>query len=76
MDTNDLISKISFKTCAIVASAPCFPYGLMDPIKKIGEIAGHHNIPLHVDACLGGFVSQFNDKLRLSFNKHNIQSYQ
>ena len=28
------LSKISFKTCAIVASAPCFSYGLMDPIKK------------------------------------------
>ena len=73
MDINDLISKISFKTCAIVASAPCFSYGLMDPIKKISEIAGHHNIPLHVDACLGGFICQFNEKLKLSF-RSNIQS--
>ena len=73
MDVNDLKNKISFRTCVIIASAPCFAYGLMDPIIKISDIANFYSIPLHVDACLGGFICQFNKKLRLTF-KCNIQS--
>lgn len=73
MDVNDLQSKINFKTCVIIASAPCFPYGLMDPIDKISEVAFNYKIPLHVDACLGGFLTQFNKETLLSFDK-NIQS--
>ena len=30
-------------------------------------------ISLHVDACLGGFITQFDEKLKLSFTQ-NIQS--
>ena len=72
MDLNDLVKKISYKSCVIIASAPCFPYGLTDNIKEISIIAETYNIPLHVDACLGGFIMQFtNDKL--TFND-NIQS--
>lgn len=73
MDVNDLSRKITNKSCVIVASAPCFAYGLMDPILKISKIAKKYNIPLHVDACLGGFICQFNEELKLSFNM-NIQS--
>tara|TARA_A100001011_G_C14286995_1_gene834266 strand:- start:82 stop:1467 length:1386 start_codon:yes stop_codon:yes gene_type:complete len=73
MDVNDLMSKISFKTCVVVASAPCFPYGLMDPINDISYLCEQYKIPLHVDACLGGFITQFDNSLRLSFNS-NIQS--
>lgn len=40
----------------LVASAPQYPHGVMDPIEKIAEIAERKNKPLHVDACLGGFL--------------------
>ena len=73
MDLNDLYEKINSNTCLVIASAPCFPYGLMDPIDKIADMMLDFNIPVHVDACLGGFITQFNENLRLSFNK-NIQS--
>ncbi len=73
MDTYDLTGKISPRTCVIIGSAPCFPYGLMDPINKIGDIARYYSIPFHVDACLGGFITQFHNDLKLSFND-NIQS--
>ena len=68
MDVEDLKSKISFKTCVIIGSAPCFAYGLMDPIKKISEIAKINNIPFHVDACLGGFITPFNKDLAFTFD--------
>jgi len=73
MDLDDLKRKISINTCVIVASYPCFAYGLCDPIEKIGKIAKENNVYLHVDACLGGFITQFDENLKLSF-KNNISS--
>jgi len=73
MDLQDLYGKISYNTCVIVASSPCFPYGIVDPIKDIGKLAKEYNIPLHVDACLGGFITQYDPDLKISF-LDNIQS--
>jgi sphinganine-1-phosphate aldolase len=39
-----------------VASAPQYCHGIVDPIEKIGEIAIEFSLPLHVDACFGGFM--------------------
>lgn len=47
---------ISPRTIALVASAPCFPHGVIDPVEQIAELAREHRLGLHVDACLGGFV--------------------
>lgn len=73
MDLSDLYWKISERTCVIIGSAPCFSYGLMDPIIQIGEIANYHKVPFHVDACLGGFITQYDAHLKISF-EDNIQS--
>ena len=73
MDVNDLYWKITPQTCVIIGSAPCFPYGLIDPIKAIGEMAKQYNIPFHVDACLGGFIIQYDINLKITFDD-NIQS--
>ncbi|MGB3605489.1 pyridoxal phosphate-dependent decarboxylase family protein [Gordonia sp. (in: high G+C Gram-positive bacteria)] len=43
-------------TFLIVASAPDYPTGGLDPIGELGALALMHDLPLHVDACLGGFV--------------------
>ena len=43
----------------LVASAPQYPHGVLDPVASIGEIASSFNIPLHIDACLGGFLIAF-----------------
>ncbi|CAF1245672.1 unnamed protein product [Adineta steineri] len=53
---------ITKNTCMIVASAPNFPHGVIDPIGDISKIAVEYNIPLHVDACLGGFLIPFMDQ--------------
>ena len=47
------------KTVMIVGSAPCFPYGLIDPIAKLGELADARGLWLHVDACVGGYIAPF-----------------
>lgn len=43
----------------LVGSAPNYPYGVMDDIEKIAKLARKYKIPLHVDACLGGFLIIF-----------------
>ena len=59
MDLSKLPKKISRRTVLIVGSAPSFPHGIIDPIKEMSEIALKHNVPLHVDCCLGGFLLPF-----------------
>jgi len=50
---------ITANTVLIYASAPCYPQGVIDDIVGLGALAERHNIGLHVDACLGGFVLPF-----------------
>ena len=59
LDYTMLTSHINHNTILLVGSAPSFPHGLMDDIEKLSEIALRYNIPLHVDACLGGFILPF-----------------
>lgn len=39
--------------------APTFPYGIIDDISGAAEIARRNDIGLHVDSCLGGFLTLF-----------------
>ena len=50
-------------TICIIGSAPNFPHGIVDPIEELSEIALARGIGFHVDACLGGFVLPFAEKL-------------
>lgn len=46
-------------TIMIVGSAPCFPYGLIDPIAALSDLAIERDLWLHVDACVGGYIAPF-----------------
>ncbi|MFP6617055.1 MAG: aspartate aminotransferase family protein [Candidatus Hydrogenedentota bacterium] len=46
-------------TIMFVGSAPSFPYGLIDPIEELGDMAAEKNVWLHVDACVGGYIAPF-----------------
>ncbi|MWD26378.1 aminotransferase class V-fold PLP-dependent enzyme [Aquicoccus sp. SCR17] len=50
---------IDAETIAIVGSAPCFPYGVIDPIDRLSALAGETGKWLHVDACVGGWIAPF-----------------
>ncbi|KAI6195567.1 hypothetical protein M3Y94_01002100 [Aphelenchoides besseyi] len=45
--------------CMLVGSAPCFSTGTFDEIPEISKLGIRYNIPVHVDACLGGFLIAF-----------------
>lgn len=63
LDVRELARAIGARTIAIVASAPQYPHGVMDPIAEIGALAAKHALPLHVDACVGGFVTPWLERL-------------
>lgn len=63
VDVNAVKKLINRNTILIIGSAPCYPYGIIDPIAELGDIALSKKIPLHVDACLGGFLLPFVEKL-------------
>lgn len=58
-DAGAMEKAVSRNTILISGSAPCFPHGVIDPIEEIGEMAIRHNIPFHVDACMGGMLIPF-----------------
>lgn len=41
-------------TILLVASAPCYSHGVVDPIVELAELARERHLLLHVDACVGG----------------------
>lgn len=62
-DIEAMESLITDRTICIVASAPSFPHGVVDPVTRMGEIAAKHSVGLHVDACLGSFLLPFLRKM-------------
>ena len=46
-----------------VGSAPSYPFGMIDPITEMAAMASERGIPFHVDACLGGFMLPWVERL-------------
>ena len=63
VDIEAMAAAINRNTIALVASAPSFPHGAIDPIPQLAALAQAHGIGLHVDACLGGFVLPWAERL-------------
>ena len=56
-------SHIDANTVALIGSACNYGYGTVDPITELGQLALEHEIGLHVDGCLGGFILPFGREL-------------
>ncbi len=54
---------IDDRTIALVGSAGNYPYGTIDPIDALSDLAVEHGIGLHVDGCLGGFILPWGEAL-------------
>ena len=68
IDTKKITEAITENTGLIVGSSPNYPYGIIDDIKSIGEIGQSHNIPVHVDACIGGLFLPFIESAKSKFD--------
>ncbi len=63
VDPRRVEKAITPNTAAIVGSAGNYPYGLIDPLEDLSDIALRRNIGFHVDGCLGGFILPWIEKL-------------
>jgi sphinganine-1-phosphate aldolase len=50
---------IDANTVMVVASAPAYPHGVMDPIGTVAALAAERGVWMHVDACVGGYIAPF-----------------
>ena len=58
-DGEAMEAAIDANTLMLVGSAPCFPFGLIDPIADLGAVAERKKVWLHVDACVGAYIAPF-----------------
>jgi glutamate/tyrosine decarboxylase-like PLP-dependent enzyme len=54
---------LSEQTALVVGSAPNYPFGVVDPIPELASLASERGISFHTDACLGGFLLPFYERM-------------
>ena len=62
-DVDAMAELVGDRTVLVVGSAPQYPQGVVDPIPEIAALAGTVGASCHVDACMGGFVLPFVERL-------------
>ena len=53
-DVHSIRQCVTDNTILIVASAPGYAQGVIDPIREIGQVALEKDVLFHVDGCVGG----------------------
>jgi len=72
-DLKKMKKLINRNTVMILGSAPEYPHGTIDPIEEMGALAQKYNIPMHVDACVGGFILPFMEMNGVDIPKWDYQ---
>jgi sphinganine-1-phosphate aldolase len=62
-DLSAVSDAITERTAVVVGSAPSFPHGVIDPIPELAALAAGRGAGCHVDACLGGFIVPWAERL-------------
>ena len=73
VDVRKVAKAIGWRTIGLVASAPQYPHGVIDPIAELGELAQAKRLPLHVDACVGGFMLPWLERLGRTIPKWDFR---
>lgn len=55
-DAAAMAAAIDDSTVLVVASAPSYAHGVVDPVTEIAAAAAARGVRCHVDACIGGWV--------------------
>jgi glutamate/tyrosine decarboxylase-like PLP-dependent enzyme len=56
-------AAIGERTVLVVASAPAYPQGVVDPVAEIAALAAGRDVLCHVDACMGGITLPMLERL-------------
>jgi glutamate/tyrosine decarboxylase-like PLP-dependent enzyme len=63
VDVGAVADLVTERTVLLVGSAPGYPHGVIDPIPELAAIASERGISFHTDACVGGFLLPFLERL-------------
>jgi sphinganine-1-phosphate aldolase len=62
-DARAMAEAIDDDTVLVVASAPSYAHGVVDPVGEIAAAAAARGVRCHVDACIGGWVLPYAARL-------------
>jgi sphinganine-1-phosphate aldolase len=62
-DAAAMAAAMTPETMLLVASAPTYPQGVVDPVGEIAALAAARDINCHVDACMGGVTLPMLERL-------------
>lgn len=62
-DAAAMAAAIEESTVLVVASAPSYAHGVVDPVPEIAAAAAARGVRCHVDACIGGWVLPYAARL-------------
>ncbi|MFB7030130.1 MULTISPECIES: pyridoxal phosphate-dependent decarboxylase family protein [unclassified Streptomyces] len=55
-DARAIGAAVTDRTALVVASAPSYAHGVVDPVTEIAAAAAGRGVLCHVDACIGGWL--------------------
>jgi sphinganine-1-phosphate aldolase len=61
--TASALDEARDRTVLVVASAPSYAHGVVDPVTELAALAAARGIRCHVDACIGGWVLPYAARL-------------
>ena len=62
-DPAAMADAITPATVLLVASAPAYPHGVIDPVTEIAALAQAREVNCHIDACMGGITLPMLERL-------------
>lgn len=72
-DVDAVRSLIGPRTVGLFGSAATYPHGLIDDIEALGALALEHDVLLHVDGCLGGFILPWGERIGLDLPRWDFR---
>jgi sphinganine-1-phosphate aldolase len=63
VDPQAFADAITERTVLVVVSAPSYGHGVLDPVEAVAAVCAERGVRLHVDACIGGWVLPYAEKL-------------
>jgi glutamate/tyrosine decarboxylase-like PLP-dependent enzyme len=57
------LDRLGDRVALVVASAPSYAHGVVDPVTDLAALAAERGIRCHVDACIGGWVLPYAARL-------------
>jgi glutamate/tyrosine decarboxylase-like PLP-dependent enzyme len=68
-----MAAAITPQTVLLVASAPSYPQGVIDPVASIAALAQARELNCHVDACMGGITLPMLERLGRSIRPFDFR---